>query len=84
MKITMKKLLLLPILFGMLFLTSCQDGYIDITEPTSENEIIAAKSEVATLVKQTSTNDGSEDNIIDRANCFKLVFPTIFRGVELA
>ncbi len=83
MKITMKKLLLLPVLFGILFFTSCQDGYIDITEPTSENEIIAAKSEVATLVKQTTTNDGSEDNIIDRANCFRLVLPvTIFANLQ--
>ena len=85
MKITMKKLLLLPLLFGMLFFTSCQDEVIDITDPSQENEIFVAKSEVATLMKQTSTNDGSHDNIIDRANCFHLVLPVtvIANGQEI-
>lgn len=85
MKITMKKFLLLPLLIGAMFLTSCQDEVIDIIEPDQESETFAAKSEVTTLMKQTSTNDGSQDNIIDRANCFHLVLPVtvVANGQEI-
>jgi hypothetical protein len=84
MKTSMKKLLYLPIVIGVLLFASCQEEQIDITQGSSE-EILVAKSEVATLMKQTATNDGSKDNIIDRASCFKVSLPVtvVVNGVEI-
>jgi hypothetical protein len=84
MKTSMKKLLYLPIVMGVLLFASCQEEQIDITQGSSE-EILVAKSEVATLMKQTATNDGSKDNIIDRASCFKVSLPVtvVVNGVEI-
>lgn len=46
---------------------------------------IEANSSAAILLEQTSTFDGSYDNILDRANCLALVLPVQVRvnGVEL-
>lgn len=84
MKASMKKLLFLPMVIGILLFTSCQEEQIDITQGSTD-EILIAKSEVATLMKQTSTNDGSEDNIIDKASCFRVSLPVtvVVNGVEI-
>ncbi len=84
MKTSMKKLLYLPIVMGILLFTSCQEEQIDITQGSTD-EILVAKSEVATLMKQTATNDGSKDNIIDRASCFRVSLPVtvVVNGVEI-
>ncbi len=59
---------------GILLFTSCQEETLELTQAAQE-EILVAKSDVSELMKQTATNDGSIDNIIDRSNCFNIVLP---------
>jgi len=79
----MKKLLLLPF-FALLMFMSCQQEVVEVTQPT-EGEALVANSELTSLMKSTSTKDGSEDNIIDRANCLSVNLPVtvLANGVEL-
>ena len=81
--INFKKILFLPLLFLMLF-SSCQDEVTEITEPTNE-ETITANSSLATLMRNTTSNDGSQDNILDYANCLEVELPVtvIIDGVEI-
>ena len=56
----------------MLF--SCaKEEVINIDE--SDEPTIVAASKLADLIQRTSLNDGSNDNIIDRANCFNIQLP---------
>ncbi|PIB29036.1 hypothetical protein BFP77_07485 [Maribacter sp. 4U21] len=64
--------------------TSCQDEFEEINTG-EEPQAIMANSSTATLVKNTSTNDGSFDNIVDGASCFDIKFPytVTVNGIEL-
>ncbi|WP_372753978.1 hypothetical protein [Mariniflexile sp.] len=73
MKTKFKALLLIPF-FALLFFTSCQDEVIEITEP-AESEALVATSELTSLMKATTTKDGSVDNIIDKASCLTIKLP---------
>ena len=79
----MKFLLLVPF-FAILLLTSCQEEVVDISEPT-ENEALAATSELTSLVIATSKLDGSADNIIDKASCLSVKLPLKVKvnGIEI-
>ncbi len=79
----MKKLLLLPF-FALLMLMSCQQEVVDITLP-AEAEALTATSTLTSLMKSTSTKDGSSDNIIDKANCLSVDLPitVVVNGVEI-
>ena len=59
----------------MIFLlSSCaKEEVINIDE--SDEPAIVATSKLADLIQRTSLNDGSKDNIIDRANCFNIQLP---------
>lgn len=83
MSLTIKKITLLATIL-LLSLSSCRDGEI-INVDGSGEEALKGNSEVATLMQRTATNDGSKDNILDRANCFNLSFPvTVFaNGLEI-
>lgn len=73
MSFSIKKLsLLLTVL--LISLSSCRDAEI-IDVDGSGDQALKANSEVATLMQRTSKNDGSNDNILDNANCFNLKFP---------
>lgn len=64
------------IILVFLMLLSCRkDGYELVEVPLGMN--LEANSRVATLMLRTSINDGSNDNIIDRANCFNVRLPII-------
>lgn len=55
-------------------LSSCaKEEVINIDE--SDEPTIVATSKLADLIQRTSLNDGSKDNIIDRANCFNIQLP---------
>ena len=55
--------------------TSCrQEEIISINPPLEET--LDPDSNVADLMLRTVTNDGSKDNILDYANCFKIKLPT--------
>ena len=62
--------IVLPLLLiGML--SACQEPIIEINEPPAE-EAFTKTSSVAAFMLRTSLQDGSEDNIIDRASCIKV------------
>lgn len=68
----------------VLSLSACQEEYEEI-EGGPENQSISANSTTATLIKNTSSNDGSYDNIVDGASCFAIQFPYTVNvnGVEI-
>jgi len=84
MKTTVKNILLLWTFSFLLFFGSCQKESIEIIQEAPE-EVLTVDSKVATLMKQTSANDGSKDNIIDNSNCFNVVLPVTINvnGLEI-
>ena len=83
MSFTIKKISLIVSIL-LISLASCRDAAIIDVDSTGE-PALKANSAVATLMQRTATNDGSKDNILDRANCFNLSFPvTVFaNGLEI-
>lgn len=82
MKTRFNLLYVLPF-FALLMLASCQEEAVEITDPNTQ-ETFVAESDLAMLITQTSTNDGSSDNIIDGANGFSVNLPiTVYvNGIE--
>jgi hypothetical protein len=72
------------LLIGLTF-TSCQEEFEPLPEEGVEQEAIAANSTTAKLIENTSSNDGSFDNIVDESSCFNIKFPYAVKvnGVEL-
>ncbi|MBU2941013.1 LamG domain-containing protein [Lacinutrix sp. C3R15] len=63
--------------FSLLFLllfSACQEEVVEITDPDNE-ETIAPNSNLANLMRNVASNDGSIDNIIDYANCLEVALP---------
>lgn len=79
----LKRLSIIIFIIGLLF-TSCRKEDIEIIQGPEE-QVLIANSTLANLMQQTAMNDGSFDNIIDRANCFniKLPFSIIVNDVQL-
>ncbi len=75
---------LLFVVFMITLCTSCRYETI-VTSPDNENSIIDDNSVVAGLIRDITLNDGSNDNIVDFANCFSLKLPTtVFaNGIEV-
>ena len=59
---------------AVLSITSCRTEETEFIQ-TPEDEILVANSNIAQLILHTASNDGSKDNIVDRANCFDIKFP---------
>lgn len=75
MKILNKPFVLL--IFSFLFvLTSCRKEESEFID-TPPEDTIEPNSSVLNLMLRTATNDGSNDNIIDYANCFNIVLPIV-------
>jgi len=70
--------------FALFMLASCQKEAVEITGLDTQ-ETFVAESNLASLITETSTMDGSCDNIIDRANGFSVNLPvTVYvNGVEI-
>ena len=65
---------IIPLLTVLLVLaTSCRSDE-SITSPDN-NSILETNSKLANLLKRVSLNDGSDDNIIDFANCLDIELP---------
>ncbi|MGB6268722.1 MAG: hypothetical protein WBF67_06875 [Olleya sp.] len=79
-----QKILTSFILFAFVLLNSCRTEEMEIINPPEE-DTLAANSTVANLMQRTASNDGSNDNIIDNANCFNIQLPvTVFvNGLEI-
>lgn len=74
------------LLIGVLFFTftSCQDEVIEETPP-NEQEIIQPESNLANLMRYTSANDGSVDDLLDNSDCFTVNLPVtiVANGITL-
>lgn len=74
------------LLIGVLFFTftSCQDEVIEETPP-NEQEIIQSESNLANLMRYTSANDGSVDDLLDNSDCFTVNLPVtiVANGITL-
>ena len=81
---TRLNLLYLVSFFALFMLASCQKEAVEITGLDTQ-ETFVAESDLASLITQTSTLDGSSDNIIDGANGFSVNLPVtvIVNGVEI-
>ncbi|NNK12452.1 MAG: hypothetical protein HKP08_13985 [Flavobacteriaceae bacterium] len=67
-----------------LVVISCRKEESEFIQGPQE-QALQANSAVANLMRRTAMNDGSDDNIVDQANCFSLAFPftVIVNGAEL-
>lgn len=73
----MKVFINIPILSFLLIcvlLTSCRKEEMELIEAPSD-EALLPNSAIAILMQNISSNDGSNDNIIDKANCFNIKYP---------
>ena len=72
------------LIIGLTF-TSCQDEFEKLPDEEAQQEAIAANSITAKLIENTSSNDGSFDNIVDESSCFNIKFPYAVKvnGIEL-
>lgn len=70
--------------FALLAFTSCQTEVIEET-PVNELEAFEADSELASLMRFTSTFDGSFDNIIDNSSELSVILPVtvVANGTQL-
>ena len=82
-KTNLMKLVFYTFLTLLLF-SSCRDEVIVDVGPSAE-PALKANTALATLMQRTSLNDGSNDNIIDKANCFNLQLPVtvVVNGLEI-
>lgn len=65
-------------------LTSCRKEESVLIEGP-QNQTLVVNSAVANLMKRTAMRDGSDDNIVDQANCFSVDFPftVVVNGMEI-
>jgi hypothetical protein len=73
MKTTIKTVLIL-LLSPVILLTSCRSEETEFIE-TPPQDVLQKNSVVSNLIQRTVTNDGSNDNILDLANCFNIKLP---------
>lgn len=78
-QIVMKKFLSLAtytlLFLGAFSLTSCQEEFEEVNTSSTTGASFKADSETAILISNTSSRDGSFDNIVDGSSCFALNFP---------
>ena len=82
-KILIKSIFLLG--FLALMFASCRSEVTEIIDNTQDSGL-KANSVIANLMNRTSLSDGSIDNVIDSASCFKIKLPfrVIVNGSEIA
>jgi hypothetical protein len=83
MKTPFIHLSLLFLVFTLLF-ASCREEESVLIEGPQE-ETLKANSNVANLLQNTTSNDGSDDNIIDNASCISIELPVTVQidGLEI-
>ncbi len=72
------------VMVATLLVTSCRKEESVLIEGP-QNETLKANSAVANLMQRTAMKDGSDDNIVDGANCFSVDFPftVVVNGMEI-
>jgi hypothetical protein len=82
----MKLLKNIPLLILAVFFlfSACRTEDEEIITP-SEQQLLTSNSTTANLITRVSTNDGSNDNILDNANCLNIQLPVtvIIDGLEI-
>ena len=75
---------LLFLLLSTVLLTSCRKEETESIQ-TPDDETLQPNSVVSNLMLRTASNDGSNDNIIDYANCISIQLPVtvIANGIEI-
>ncbi|MEH6535691.1 MAG: hypothetical protein V7719_04815 [Psychroserpens sp.] len=68
------KITLILLFSSVMMFTSCRTEETEFIE-TPPEDVLAPNSTVANLMQQTASNDGSNDNILDYANCFNIQLP---------
>ncbi|RKE94994.1 hypothetical protein [Ichthyenterobacterium magnum] len=63
------------IIIAFLMFSSCRKEEMELIQAPDE-DTVEANSNIASLLQRTALNDGSEDNIIDSANCLNVKLPT--------
>lgn len=78
------QILMTALLSLSLVFTSCRKEETEIIDP-AQGEVVGVNASVTQLMQNTTTNDGSYDNIIDGANCFdiQLPFSVIANNIEV-
>ena len=74
MKNVLNNFAYISLLIFALTVSSCQDEFEELPN-TEDQTTITASSSTAQLIMQTSSNDGSYDNIVDGSSCFAVQFP---------
>lgn len=85
MKNVLNNFAYLSLLILALTFTSCQEEFEELLN-SEDQTTITANSDTAQLIIQTSSNDGSYDNIVDGSSCFAVQFPYTVkvRGLEIS
>lgn len=83
MKNTLKTLSLMILALALTLVSCREEEYVFIEGP--EEETLAANSNIANLLQNMATKDGSDDNIIDNASCISIALPVtvIVDGLEI-
>lgn len=74
MKTIAQKVIFCIFIVPLALITSCRSEETELIQ-APEDKILVANSLVANLMQKTSTNDGSNDNIVYNANCFNIKLP---------
>jgi len=79
----MKERIIIIFCIALLLFSCAKEEVINISE--EDTPTLKANSVLADLLRKTSLNDGSNDNIIDNASCFNVQLPVtvIVNGVEI-
>ena len=83
MKQISQKLTILLAFVSFLTFTACQEEFEEVGGDNQQT--ITASSTTAALIKNTSSNDGSFDNIVDGASCLAIKFPYVVEvnGIQI-
>ncbi|MDZ7646180.1 MAG: hypothetical protein U5K54_02780 [Cytophagales bacterium] len=65
-------------MMGITLLTACQEEKIEIKLPPAGTTITSASPAIG-LISSVFRQDGSKDNILDKASCVTLVFPVTIK-----
>ena len=78
------KLVLILSFFSLLFVTSCQNEFLEET-PQNQEETLVPDSPLTAVMRSTVTNDGTVDNILDESSCFTVNLPVtiIANGITI-
>ena len=70
--------------FALLFVTSCQNEFLEET-PQNQEETLVPDSPLTAVMRSTVTNDGTVDNILDESSCFTVNLPVtiIANGITI-